>query len=294
MPASGSAQAKPARRRGAIRMSGGSLAAIGQKLDEVGLRKLVALGASAAYGLATRGRQSFGVDAAGHWVNRQPEATIVSPNIHTTRVAAFREWVLDNWAWHYRPGPGGVVIDVGAGVGEEAVIFSDLVGPEGRVVSIEAHPETFRCLEETVRRSGLTNVTPVWCAVADKDGTLSIGESDNHLANSVMSGGAGQTVPARSLDSLADELGLGEIALLKMNIEGAERLALPGMARLVSRIRHLVISCHDFISDGGGGDEFRTFAEVRAFLEGAGFTLQTRPDHANPWVRYYLYGVRAS
>lgn len=275
-------------------MSGGPVAAIGQKLDQAGLRRLVALGASAAYGLATRGRQRFGVDEAGRWLNCQPEATIVSPNIHTTRADVFREWVLDTWAWRYRPGPGDVVVDVGAGVGEEAVTFSKLVGPKGRVVSIEAHPETFACLEETVRRSGLDNVTPVWCAVADADGTMSIGESDNHLANSVMTGGEGRPVPARSLDSLADELGLEEIALLKMNIEGAERLAVRGMERLARRIRNVVISCHDFIADTGGGDEFRTFDEMRAFLQGAGFELSTRPDHPNPWVRYYLYATRAS
>jgi FkbM family methyltransferase len=266
------------------------VARLGQRLDEAGLRKLVALGASVSYGLASGGRQRFEVDPAGRWVNRQPEATIVSPDIHTSRFEAVRDTVLENWAWQYRPKPGDTVVDVGAGVGEEAVVFSKMVGPRGRVVSIEAHPQTFACLEETVRRSGLPAVTPLWCAVSDRDGAATICESGSHLANSIVPAGQGSHVPARSLDSLADELGLDEIALLKMNIEGAERLAVQGMERIAERIRHIVISCHDFISDGGQSDEFRTFEEVRAFLEGAGFEVRTRPDHPSPWVRYYLYG----
>src|SRR4051794_2340625 len=107
------------------------LAWLGQKLDEAGLRRLVALAGSAGYGLASGFGKRFEVDAAGRWVNRQPEATIVSPDIHTTRLAAVRDWVLDSWAWEYRPQAGDTVIDVGAGVGEEAVILSELVGPTG-------------------------------------------------------------------------------------------------------------------------------------------------------------------
>lgn len=260
---------------------------IAQVADRIGLRPLVAKAASMAYP-ASR----FEVDDHGRWVNRQPEATFVSPIFHTTSFAGVKQWVLYNWAWQYQPKPGDTVIDVGAGVGEEAVVFSQLVGPNGRVISIEAHPGTFACLQQTIERSGLTNVTPVWCAVSDADGELMISDAAAHLTNSVIGQTEGIRVPARSLDSLAQELGLGEIALIKMNIEGAERPAVKGMKALARHVRNAVISCHDFVAEHyDGGPDYRTKAEVRPALEAMGFAITTRPDAPESWVRDYLYGI---
>lgn len=262
--------------------------ALASKMDGLGLRRPLARLASLAYK-----ERTFSVDREGNWINEQPRATIVSPTIHTAAVEGFRNVVIDSWAWDYLPQPGDTVIDVGAGVGEEAVIFSQLVGPTGHVVSIEAHPQTFRCLQQTIKRSGLTNVTAVHCAVADHDGELFIREAPNHLANSVMWGGTkGTAVGARTLDGLVDELGLGDVAYLKMNIEGAERLAVLGMKQLFPRLAGLCISCHDFAADGGGPEEMRTKDEVRAALKSAGYVIRSRPDHGNPCVRDCLYGRR--
>lgn len=269
----------------------GLMSGAGQALDRLGMRAVVAVGTTVVYRGLLRRKQRFSTDAQGHWVNQQDEATIVSPLIHTARFGAYRDWVMDNWAWQYVPGAGDTIIDVGAGIGEEAVVFSQMVAPGGRVVAIEAHPETFACLQASVHRSGRTNVIPVSCAITEADGTVSIADTDNHIANSVMTQGGAKAISSRSLDSLANELGLGPVALLKMNIEGAERLAVQGMTQLAKRVRHVVVSCHDFVSDAGiGGDEFRTFAEVRQQLEALGFEITTRPDHAQPWTRYYLYG----
>ncbi|MFL6727013.1 MAG: FkbM family methyltransferase [Sphingomicrobium sp.] len=259
---------------------------IANAAGRIGLTPWVARVASLAY----RG-SDFSVDDHGRWVNRQAEATFVSPVFHTKSYAAVNEWVLDHWTWGYLPRAGDTVIDVGAGIGEEAVIFSRLVGESGRVISIEAHPRTFSCLQETIRHSGLTNVTPLYCAVAEQDGELSISDVDVHLANSVIGEGANLKVPARSLDSIAEEFGLGEIALLRMNIEGAEKLAVKGASRIASRVHNMVISCHDFVAtEYGGLADFRTKGHVRSMLESQGFTISTRPDAAEPWVRDYLYG----
>jgi FkbM family methyltransferase len=275
-------------------MTGGLLANLSGKFDRMGFRPVVAAVASAAYGLRTGGRQRFFADQAGNWVNHHSEATIVSPTIHTARFDAYREAVLDNWAWQYRPQPGDTVVDVGAGVGEEAVVFSKLVGPRGKVLSIEAHPETYNCLLETIRRSSLKNVVPICVAVTDCDGVAFIGSVENHIANSIFDRSANAEVPARSLDSIADELGLDKIDLLKMNIEGAERLAVHGMDKVANRVRHAVISCHDFISDLEGPEEFRTFDEVRTSLDELGFKVVTRPEDRRPWVRFYAYARNRS
>jgi hypothetical protein len=117
---------------------------------------------------------------------------------------------------------------------------------------------------------------------------------DDTLENTVLdeqSDGSRVAVRARRLDDVVRELEIEEIDLLKMNIEGAERLALRGMTETLPKIRHLCISCHDFMADRGGPDEMRTRAFVMEFLEARGFVLTTR-DHAADWVRSYVYGTR--
>jgi FkbM family methyltransferase len=258
------------------------------KLDQIGLRRPLAWLASRFYS-----ERHFEVDLQLRWVNRQHEATIVSPNLHVTRYAEVRAWVLDNWCYDYIPTEGDTVIDVGAGIGEETLIFSHLVGKTGRVISIEAHPDTFSCLKETIRCSGLTNVTAVQCAIADKDGQIFMNTANCHVASSVMVGGD-IMVSARSLDSLATQLGLGSIAFIKMNIEGAEKLAIKGMTTLFPRISNQCISCHDFIAELGGNDSFRSKVEIRAALEDKQYRIRTRPDHTQIWVRDYIYASRES
>jgi FkbM family methyltransferase len=261
--------------------------------DRIGLRRWVARAASMAYS-----QQDFEVDRDGHWVNRQPRATFVSPEIHTASYDHVERTVLDAWGWDYLPRPGDTVVDVGAGIGEEAVVFSTLVGRRGRVISIEAHPETFACLEATIVRSDLRNVTAVNCAIADRNGELSISAGPSHLGpshlmNTVLNTGSGTKVPARTMDSLAEELGIQDVDLLKMNIEGAERMAVEGFDRLAPRVRHAVISCHDFVATHfGGASHYRTRDHVRAALEARGFVVRSRPDAADSWVRDYLYASR--
>lgn len=262
-------------------------------LDRLGLRRIIAPPASALRRARSGGRQSFSVSTEGHWINRDSGAVIVSPEIHTAPFAAYRNWVLDNWAWGYRPKAGDVVVDIGAGVGEESVIFSGLVGATGRVISVEAHPRTFECLARTISMSNLTNVEARCCAIAETDGTVDIDDTESFIGNSIIaSSKEGLTVPSRSIDSLCAELGIDRIDLLRMNIEGAERLAVAGMEGTSRSCSNIVISCHDFLADAGGPEQFRTFEEVKGKLEQLGFALRFRPDHPDPWGRYYVYGHR--
>jgi FkbM family methyltransferase len=180
------------------------------------------------------------------------------------------------------------VFDVGAGVGAETLLFSRLVGPSGTVVSLEAHPRTFERLARLCEVNRLHNVIPLQVAATDGDGTTSISDSDQYLLNTLVGGaGDGIDVNARRLDTLAPELGVTRIDLLKMNIEGAERLAIRGLEGVIGSTRHVCISCHDFL----GGEEMRTKEDVRRFLVEHGFDVRSREDAPEPWTRDYLYGV---
>jgi FkbM family methyltransferase len=230
----------------------------------------------------------------GAWIHHYrgakiPHATLgraAPPHIFTAQA---RELFL----YGYAPRPGDVVFDVGAGIGAETLLFSRLVGASGRVVSVEAHPRTYARLVELCRANGLANVTALQVAVSDSDGTAKISDRPSHASNTLLGTDAGAIqVPVRRIDTMARELEITRIDLLKMNIEGAERAAIRGVGALLAGTRHVCIGCHDFLADAdGGGDELRTKAFVRAFLTEHGFAVTSRDDAPEPWTRDYLYGV---
>jgi FkbM family methyltransferase len=201
----------------------------------------------------------------------------------------------DYWFHAYRPQRGDVIVDIGAGCGEDTLAFSEAVGESGRVIAIEAHPATFRLLESFCRLNRIHNATPVWLALMGNAGSVSMVESkswEGHsvdLQNSVSS----LRVPASTLDALCERLNIKDIAFLKMNIEGAERDAIKGMTRSIAHVRTICVACHDFRADRGDGEHFRTRHVVESFLVENGFRLAYRPDDARPFVRDHIHGFRS-
>jgi FkbM family methyltransferase len=190
--------------------------------------------------------------------------------------------------------PGDVIVDVGAGRGEDAFAFSRAVGAEGRVFAIEAHPISFAILRNFCRLNRLDNVIPLELAVASKSGILALSDEESSwMENSVVASGANTiSVQAATLDEICSQNKIGDIGLLKMNIEGAESDALLGMEKTVSRVRQVCIACHDFRSEKGDGDQFRTRAFVEQFLLDHGFTIKSRPESSLDFVRDHVFGLR--
>jgi FkbM family methyltransferase len=204
----------------------------------------------------------------------------------------FTAQAREMFLYEYTPQAGDVVFDIGAGIGAETLLFSGLVGRSGRVVSVEAHPHTYKRLVDLCNVNGLGNVNTLQVAVSDTDGAVMISDLEHHLHNTMLElEGGGIEVPARRIDTIAAELGITQIDLLKMNIEGAERLAIQGAGRLLDNTRHVCISCHDFLADDDGPEELRTKAFVGDFLRERGFQVTTRDNAPDPWTRDYVYAI---
>ena len=97
-----------------------------------------------------------------------------------------RDW----WFYRYQPAEGDVIVDVGAGIGDDALVFSRAVGGRGRVLSIEAHPATFRLLEKTCRYNHLENTQAIHGALVDKPGIVFIEDRENYQGNTIQIGRA--------------------------------------------------------------------------------------------------------
>jgi len=266
-------------------------------LDQPGKRTLLAR-------LATRyARRKTGLDVElffdEAWIHRSDDYFLAESSTFYWNADQLAQWkpqlddVLDMhrdwWFFQHQVNPGDIIVDIGAGVGEDALLFSKQVGPQGRVVSVEAHPVTFRLLEKTCRLNHLAhNTTCVHGALMDKAGTVSIESRAD--GKSTIGTASGIDVPAFSLDELCAQQSIPHIDFLKINIEGAERFAIHGMDRMIAKTHALCIACHDFRGDEG--DFYRTKRLVCDFINANGFKIALREQHSDPWVRDHVYGIR--
>ncbi len=228
-------------------------------------------------------------DRDGDWVDRSTDAVFFSPIAGSLSLEAVERNVREFWCYAYSPKPGDTVVDIGAGIGNEAVAFSRMVGPSGRVIAVEAHPRTFRCLKKTISMNRLTNVIALNVAISDRRETLMIADDEVHHIGNRIGVRDGVTVQALSLDDLLDEIAAVP-DLLKMNIEGAERPALMGVERGWRTVRNWVVSCHDFIA-AEVGPEMRTHADVIRSFEEAGLKPLEPRRHWGVAVPYYVYAA---
>jgi len=199
----------------------------------------------------------------------------------------------DYWFHVYKPRPGDVIVDIGAGRGEDVFAFSRAVGPEGRVIAIEPHPVSYQVLAKFCEWNRLSNVTTVNCACVDEAARLQIETLGAWQSNYVRTGEPSPTsfpVNGVRFDDLCAEYGIDRIDFLKMNIEGAERVALPGCRRALGRSRFVCIAAHDFRAARGEGEHFRTLDFVRQFLTESGFRLTIRDGDQRYWVPYHVHG----
>ena len=125
------------------------------------------------------------------------------------------------------------------------------VGSTGRVVGVEPDPRLFEMLGANVAANAFAQVRMVRAAAGAGAGELTLTGFDAGGGNwglSRVGTGGGFTFTARALalDDELDALGIDHVDLLKMDIEGAEALALTGMAAGLrsGRYERLLVELH--------------------------------------------------
>lgn len=203
-------------------------------------------------------------DMSPHSVKRWSD----EPDVYVRNVRTY-------WYKLYTPRPGDVIVDVGAGRGEDELAFSRDVGTNGRVVAVEAHPGSFRLLQQFCTHNGLSNVLPVHAAASDHRGRTFIADDPGGAweAAALTSSDAGFEVEALPVDDVCAAAHVDRVAFLKVNIEGAEREALAAMTSTLARTDVVCICAHDFRANRGHGERFRTRDFVVAFLREHGFEV---------------------
>lgn len=165
----------------------------------------------------------------------------------------------DYWLGTYEPelqmailelvGPGMVVYDLGANIGYMSLLLAKAVGSTGLVYAFEALPENVKRLTQNVALNGLDQrVRIVQGAVSDHSAPLRfwIGPSGN---TGKVDGSAGRqgaiysdaiVVQGYALDDFVYQENHPQPEVIKIDIEGGEVLALPGMRRVLTQACPLV------------------------------------------------------
>ena len=136
------------------------------------------------------------------------------------------------------------VIDIGANLGYFTVIAASKVGPSGKVFSYEPDSHNFNLLEKNIAINGFKNVVAILVALSDRVGRRELFFGDNQTTHSFgdkMGAGQSESVVTDTLDNSLKAFGHPRIDIIKMDIEGAEPIALEGMGGTIARNLSLII-----------------------------------------------------
>lgn len=147
------------------------------------------------------------------------------------------------------------IFDLGSNTGV-TVKFFELKFPQSSIYAFEPDANVFRSLERNFRNSSHIKLFNLAISDLDQDMEFYI-HPKSSIVSSVMPRFPEQEkikVKGRSLQSITDELGLGEIDLVKFDVEGAEKAIFSSFD--TGRIRMLVGELHTDLS-GMSLEEFK-------------------------------------
>jgi FkbM family methyltransferase len=164
-------------------------------------------------------------------------------------------------------------IDIGANVGHYTLKAATLYGNSIKVVSIEAHPENYRTLRRNIECNQFNNIVYVINkAVSDKKASVTLYERithNNHLSTDDYTllekenSKSSIQVESDTIDNILKENNIKKADVLKMDIEGAEVLALKGATETLKKLRKIIVEIHG-----------NTIEEVKSILLNNKFNVQ--------------------
>lgn len=220
---------------------------------------------------ARRPRDPVAADVRGMRLRLRPDEFVDSwllfgPQFYEHEEIRFLELAL---------GPGDVFLDVGAHLGLYALVGSRAVGSSGRVVAIEADPDTAADLRHNVSINGASNVLVLGVGVSDRHERrrLAFRTPGNRAGNSFLfAGGRGVEVDCFPLLDLLRGQGIAQVDGLKIDVEGFEHRVLAPFLRDAEAAllpRFVITEFYPEWLDAAGGDAI-------GLLERHGYRLRER------------------
>jgi FkbM family methyltransferase len=160
--------------------------------------------------------------------------------------------------------PGGVYVDVGSHFGYFSLLASKLVGPDGRVLAVEAMPSTYGHLVNNVNLNApYPNITTFQGAaysdhreIEFKDfgvvaSSLNSAFHARDTSNIIQNAGETVIVKTHPVDAIVAQNGIERIDLIKIDAESSEQFVLQGMAAIFKNQRPFIVMEVGDVETGG-------------------------------------------
>ena len=149
----------------------------------------------------------------------------------------------------------GDFIDIGANVGQTLYDFYSL-NHQGRYIGFEPDPNCVSALEEMIRRNGVERYAIAPVGLSDSNTILSLYFNEARDLGATMVANLrpavkcdSKLVPVFRFDDIREALAISEIAVMKIDVEGAELQVLAGMPETLARLKPPII-CEVLLMDG--------------------------------------------
>lgn len=163
-----------------------------------------------------------------------------------------------------------LIVDVGGNHGQSVFKFARAF-PGVTIHSFEPVPSTYAVLKRAT--ASMRHVHAHACALGDAPGQVNMRLNADHCTNTIIGGDDSADhvqVPIDTLDAVTARLGLPQIDLLKIDVEGFELQVLRGAAGLLreGRIRYVFAECYLGAEDIS---QHTAFFDLHRVLHDAGF-----------------------
>jgi len=175
--------------------------------------------------------------------------------------------------------PGMRVLDLGANIGYYTLLISRAVGEKGHIWAFEPDPDNFAILQRNLALNECPNVTPHQMAAGEAPGKATLYRSLlNRGDNRLSAGDQHRNTCEIDIVRIDDVLPSDPIDFVKMDIQGAEGVALAGMQACLDRSPNVQVLFEywpEALREGGTEPE-----QLLRSLRGKGFRFY-RVDESN-------------
>ena len=172
------------------------------------------------------------------------------------------------------------VLDIGAHVGQYAVLFGALVGERGRVISFEPDRSVHATLRRNIELNGFEQrVTVEAVALSDTNGSAEFFSLGGNSMSSLVRSGLGSAADSASvsksavttmrLDDLLESRSLPCPRWMKIDTEGAEVHVLRGAPKALKSVEGILCELHPYAWNDFGS----TYDELLSIVRDSGRTI---------------------
>lgn len=154
-----------------------------------------------------------------------------------------------------------IILDFGANIGLSLYFWMKNY-PTSKVYGYEADPFIFKYLERNAQGISNGNIELFNVALSDSEGILHF--SSNHADGGRVSKAG---VAVRAVDAADEIKKFDTIDMLKIDIEGSERIVLPQIAPYLGRVENIFVEYHSEVDKG------QFLPELLQILKSAGFRI---------------------